>query len=99
MYGRLTTVQLHPDKVDEATRIWREEVLPLAEQTEGFRGVLVFGDRSSGKGGAITLWETEAAMQASAASGYLQQALAKFAPVFAGHPTQENVEILLNEQR
>ena len=99
MYGRMTRAQLQPGKLDEATRIWREEVLPLAEQTEGFRGVLVFGDRSSGKGGAITLWETEAAMEAGAASGYLQQALAKFAPIFAGPPTQETYEILINEQR
>jgi hypothetical protein len=32
MYVRVTTVQLQPDKVDEAVRIFQESVIPAARQ-------------------------------------------------------------------
>ena len=89
MYARVTTTRMQPGKLSGAQAIWREVVLPEARRQPGFRGVLALADRQRHQGIALTFWETEAALQASAASGYVREALAKFTGVFAGPPVQE----------
>ena len=50
-------------------------------------------DHSTGKGLSITLWETEADMNAGEASGYFQAQLAKFANFFSQQPVREHYEV------
>jgi hypothetical protein len=39
MHARVTLVQILPDKMDEATAIYRDSVTPAAQQQKGCKGV------------------------------------------------------------
>ena len=91
MYARVNSGQVHPDKVEEVTRIYQESIIPVTQQAPGFKGMLFLGDRTTGKGVTITLWETEADMQAS--SGMRQEQAAKLASFLVGVPSVETYEV------
>ena len=93
MYARVTIVQIQPGKVDEATRIYRDSVVPAAKQQKGFKGIYMLTDRNTGKGISIALWETEADMKAGESSGFFQQQLAKFKDIFGAPPVREAYEV------
>jgi heme-degrading monooxygenase HmoA len=65
MFARMSTLEGPPDQVDEGLRYVREQVLPLMQQQDGFKGFIVLGDRQSGKVIGVSFWESEQAMQAS----------------------------------
>ena len=68
MHARVTTLEGPPDKLDEATRYVREQVLPQSKQLDGFRGFVALGDPHSGKLLGVSLWESEEAMRSSEAA-------------------------------
>jgi quinol monooxygenase YgiN len=96
MHVRVTRVQIQPDKVDEAIRIYQESVVPAINQQAGFRSTQLINDRASGVGMAITVWESEAAMQASEANGFYQEQVAKFAPLLSSPPVREVFELTVS---
>jgi len=93
MHARLTFVQIDPSNLEEATAIFRDSVVPAAKQQVGFERGYLLTDRATGKGIAITIWVSEANMKAGEGSGYYQQQLAKFAPLFKGPPVREVYEV------
>ena len=95
MYARVITSQLQPGKTDDAIKIWREKVSPALKQIKGFKGAYLCGDRNSGKGVTVTLWESEADANAMDASGKYQEMISLFSALFAGTPTREQYEVLL----
>ena len=97
MYARLTTIELHPETLDEAVQIYRDSVMPDARQQPGFQGVLALVDRGAHKAVSITLWQTEAEAQASAAGGHLQAQINKFASHLAAPPAVETFEVVVQE--
>lgn len=66
MFARVTTTQGSPEQYDQTVRYIQEQLMPMLRQMPGIKGAFVLGDRQSGKGISITLWETEDAMNASA---------------------------------
>jgi heme-degrading monooxygenase HmoA len=66
MRARVTTVEVSPAKLEEATLHLRQHILPELQQMEGFEGFIALGNRRSGKLLSIALWESEEAMQATA---------------------------------
>jgi hypothetical protein len=66
MYARLTPYRVDPARVeevtrftqDEVTRFTQDEVIPAVRRLPGFRQYLSFGDRTTGRGYAITVWDT-----------------------------------------
>lgn len=95
MHTRVVAVQIKPDKMDAVVNIWRDSVLPVAKQLQGFKGAWLLNNRETGKGMSLTLWETEADMKSVETSGAFQTQLAKFAPHFAGQPVIEHYEVNL----
>ena len=93
MRARVVLGQIRADKTDEATGIYRDNIVPVAKEQEGFKGVYLLTDPTSGKFVSVTLWETEADMSAGESSGYYQQQLGKVAALFAGPPTMEHYEV------
>ena len=93
MHARVTIAQSKPGKIDEIIRIQRESVVPAAKQQKGFKGLYLLIDRKNNKGITIGLWETEADMTASEASGYYQQQIAKFKDVLSAPPMREDYEV------
>jgi hypothetical protein len=65
MHARVTTLEGPPDKIDDATRHVREQVLPQSQQLDGFKGFVALGDPHSGKLLGVSLWESEELMRAS----------------------------------
>ncbi len=58
MFARVQTVHQPPEKLDELTKIAREQ-LPAAHELPGFRDFYYLVDRDNGKALVISLWETE----------------------------------------
>jgi len=93
MYARVFNSNLVPGKADEAVAVWRDKVAPVAKQSKGFKGAYLVGNRETGKGITITLWETME--DADAMNASLPQSLAFFEGLFAEPPTLETYEVLL----
>jgi heme-degrading monooxygenase HmoA len=93
MYARVISSQLLPGKTDDAVSVWRDKVAPTIKQAKGFKGAYLVGDRETGKGITITLWETKE--DADALNAALPQTLALFDGLFAAQPSLETYEVLV----
>lgn len=93
MIARVTTVQVSPDKAAEAANIFQNSVLPAAKSQQGFRTGYMLTDATSGKGMSVTIWDSLADLQASEASGFYQEQVAKFGPLFTAPPIREIYEV------
>jgi heme-degrading monooxygenase HmoA len=65
VFARVTLGKALPERLDQMTREIMEHVLPALRMQDGFAGALVLADRGSGKVLAVTLWESEQAMNAT----------------------------------
>ena len=93
MYARVISSQLVEGKTEDAVSIWRDKVADIIKQSKGFKGAYLVGDRGTGKGLTITLWETRE--DADAMNAALPQTLALFDGLFAAQPSLETYEVLL----
>jgi heme-degrading monooxygenase HmoA len=97
MHAQVTMGQIQPPKMQEAIQIINESIIPAIKQQPGLISLTDLMDRSTGKVMAVTLFETEADMKAGMSSGFVQQQLAKLAPLLAGRPVTEFYEVLAHE--
>lgn len=65
MHARVVTVEGQPDRIDDVVGQVRDQIVPILEGQDGFKGFTFLSERSSGKGIGISFWETEEAMHAS----------------------------------
>lgn len=65
MYARSTTVQAHPESIDDGLAHVRDQVMPALRDIEGCVGLSMIVDRQSGRCIATTAWQSEEAMRAS----------------------------------
>jgi heme-degrading monooxygenase HmoA len=93
MYARVINSQLVSGKTDEAVSIWRDKVAAMIQQEKGFKGAYLVGNRETGKGLTITLWESKE--DADAMNAALPQTLTLFDGLFAAQPSLETYEVLL----
>jgi heme-degrading monooxygenase HmoA len=89
MYARVAQVRIQSERIDEATEIYRERVVPALVEQPGFRGALLLAQPESGRGISITLWESEAARTTSEVSGFYDAQLARFAGMFSETPVRD----------
>ncbi len=64
MHARQTTFRMDPSRIDEAIRMFREQLVPFVRQ-QGAKEVRLLVDRRSGEVQTIALWESEQAAQAA----------------------------------
>jgi heme-degrading monooxygenase HmoA len=94
MFARVVTVQIKPETVEESTRIYEESIVAAMKEQPGFQGTtLLTKPDGSGTAVSISLWATEADMQAGEASGYLQAQFAKVGPFLTAAPVSEHYEV------
>ena len=93
MFARVSTIKGLPNRVEDGIRQFREQVLPAGRKFTGFKGAYLLVDRHSGKFVGITLWETEKALQASAAAADQLRAQATKAAAAPKPPTVEIYEV------
>jgi len=102
MYARSVTMHYQPGKLDEAFRYTHESILPDMREHAGYQGSIMLFDRSTHKLVGITLWQTEADLRASGASGEdpshpkTQARLSKARHHFAAEPLVEIYECELD---
>jgi heme-degrading monooxygenase HmoA len=65
VFARVSEFEARPERLDEMHREGLEHILPALRMQEGFNGGLVLAARKSGKVLAVTLWESEQAMDAT----------------------------------
>jgi len=97
MFARLTIVQVKMDKLDETVKIFEENVVPVAKSQKGYRGGYLLTDRKTGKGIAMTLWDSEADAIANEQSGYYQEQVSKFKDLWTAPPIREGYEVSLQD--
>lgn len=67
MHARVTSSHGDPGTLDKVIAHVESTSVPAVRKMDGFKGILYLVDRTSGKGVAVTLWEDESALKASAA--------------------------------
>jgi heme-degrading monooxygenase HmoA len=90
-YNSVTMVQVHPDKVDELIRIYKQ--LAQATQAAGLKGARLLTNRVTGKALIIGRWETEADAKAFESSPTFQAAAANLGTMLTAPPTREYYEV------
>jgi heme-degrading monooxygenase HmoA len=95
MYARVLHVEIQPGQLDEAVRRYRESLIPAAQELPGFRGALLLTEPGTGNAISVSLWETEAELQAGETSGYVRAQLANLGPLFAVPPRFDVYQVSL----
>jgi heme-degrading monooxygenase HmoA len=93
MYARVVTINTKPGSMDEGINIYENSIVPAMHKQSGFKGTTFLTNKDTNTVVSISLWETEADMQAGEASGYLQTQFAKAAHLFAAPPANAHYEV------
>lgn len=93
MYASITNVNIRPDAATEATRLWRDEILPVNRTLKGWKGAELFTNPQTGEGVAVNFYETEADVNAIESSGAFQQLMGKLAPLMTAPPVRKVFEV------
>ena len=99
MYAQVSSITLQPGKVDEWLAITRDAILPAAQERPGFVSALILVDREKHTGIGISIWETEADVDAVASSGFYQEQVAKVAGCLAGTAERQVLEVAIDVRR
>lgn len=94
MHVRISTSTGASD-IDAGIDFVRDQVVPQLQQQKGFRGLSASADRSTGRVHVLTMWETEADLDAS--ESMADKVRADAFKVMGGQPTVERFEQLVWE--
>jgi heme-degrading monooxygenase HmoA len=95
MHARVSTLTMDSAKLDEVIRQLESEDLDKLKATDGFRGMTLVVDRSSGKGIGTTYWDSEEAMAAAEQIG--EETRRRAADTGgAGEPQVERFEVAID---
>lgn len=93
MHARMVITHASPEQLDHLIAVFRESIIPAAQQQKGFVGIKLFVDRATGKGVVVSRWQTEEDMKAGEASGYYQEQIARVTPFLTAPPVREAFEL------
>jgi heme-degrading monooxygenase HmoA len=96
MHARVSTISGTADQIDAGITNFRENVVQFTKEGGG-KGSLLLVDRQSGKVIAITLWESEEALQTSEEKANQLRAQATATAGATGAPTVERYEVAVFE--
>ena len=91
MYARTTTFLAQPPSIDAGIEHVRSAVMPALERLDGYTGLSLLVDRSSGRCIATSAWETEEAMLSSTEA--IAPVRDRAAEIFGATPNVEHWEI------
>jgi len=97
MFARLLRMKTKIDRVDEASKLFKESVIPLCKTQKGYKGAYFLADRKTGNCIPLTLWESEEDMIATEQSHFFQEQLVKFMDFFTAPPIRETYEIIVQD--
>ena len=88
MYAALVNYSVMPGHLDEAIRLWREEVEPAAEGQAGYEGSVLLTEPVNNRLVVVAYWDTKAHDDAFATTG----------PWRAGSDLRNKIDALLSEE-
>jgi heme-degrading monooxygenase HmoA len=94
MFARILRIQTHLDKIDEAAKLFENQVIPYVKTFKGYVGAKFLADRKTGNCVLMTYWETEADLLETEHNRTFQEQLVKFTKFFITPPIREIYEIL-----
>jgi heme-degrading monooxygenase HmoA len=97
MFARLLIIQTEPKRINEASMLFEESVIPLCKDKKGYKGASFLADRKTGKCVFITQWESEEDMLATEQSRFFQEQVVKFIGFFTKNPIREAYEVVLED--
>jgi heme-degrading monooxygenase HmoA len=99
MFARLLKIQLKIDRIDEAIRLFKTNVVPQCKKQKGFKGAYFMTDQKTGEGVVITLWTSEEAMLANERSHFFLEQVTKFLSSYAKAPIREAYEVAVRDPK
>jgi len=96
-FARVTVTQMNIEKMDEAVKIYQENVVPNAKSQKGYRGVLLLSDYKTGKGYSIAIWDSEEDAISNEESGYYKEQVGKFKDIMTAKPVREGYRVTVQE--
>lgn len=97
MFARILRIQTHIDRIDEAAKLFEEQVIPLVKDIKGHVDAKFMADRKTGNCVLMTTWETEEDLLETEQSRFFQEQLVKFMQFFITPPIREVFEVLYTE--
>jgi len=93
MYARVLKIHIGKEHIEEVTKLFEENVIPLCKQQKGYQGGLFLADRNNGQSIAVTFWKTKEDMLANERSRFFQEQVSKFISFFTAPPIREEYEV------
>jgi quinol monooxygenase YgiN len=97
MHARVNATRWYPEKIEEGLKLTWDTIVPAYKQQPGFRGYFLLTEPGGDKAMAITMWETEADMEASAPVA--QAMIPQLSEVIQERPVTETYEVTVNVQQ
>jgi quinol monooxygenase YgiN len=94
MFARVTTVDVAPSNVDQASAIYQSSIIPDVSAAQGNLGAYLLVDRATGHTLSVTLWDSQANALAYEASGGYRAQVAKVAQFFTSAPGMATYDVL-----
>src|SRR5262245_22571984 len=92
MYARVVSAHAQLNKIDEVIEIFQSMELTWQQQ-KGFQGANLLVNRNTGAILSISRWANRADLDATEASGWYQEQVAKFSKTWVEPPAREIFEI------
>ena len=99
MFVRQTIIHTAIDKIDEASRLFKENVIPAFRSQKGYQGASFISDRTTGKSICVSLWDSEQDAISNEKSLVYQEQLVKFISLFTMDPFREGYELLVQDEK
>jgi quinol monooxygenase YgiN len=96
MYARVNATQWNPDKAQEGIRLTEEVIIPAYQKEDGFRGYFLLTEPGGEGAMAITMWDTEADLERSAAVA--RAMIPQLKGILRAPPETSNYEVMFNVQ-
>jgi heme-degrading monooxygenase HmoA len=97
MFARVLRIQIHLDRIDEASKLFKNQVVPSIKAIKGHIDAKFMADRKTGNCVLITTWKTEKDLLETERSRLFQEQLVKFMQFFITPPIREIYEVLYTE--
>jgi hypothetical protein len=88
MHARVITLHFQPALFDEGVRICQESIMPAAQAQAGFVTIYLLTDHASHTAMFVSLWASDADLQANEMAGFYHAQMAKLADVLAAPPVR-----------
>jgi hypothetical protein len=85
------------DRLDEASKLFEESIIPLCKDKTGYKGAYFLADRKTGKCNIITVWDNEKNMMATEKSLFFQEQVIKLMRFFTSNPIREAYEVIVED--